>query len=160
MKPLDFNKIILDEIEDKIAKDVLIPSSVDVWYPVSPETNKTQDTYATEDSVEVNRENYIMYPGHSPFSLVNTIRNKSILIPPIIIISVDFLESTYNDLMQEIYSAYTENTNIKKKDQIFIFREESYNTGVKCYKYKIDNNKLIFLEELPSDGKKFLPYIN
>jgi len=160
MKQLDFNKIILDEIRDKINKNVSIASSVDVWYPISQETEKTQDTYATEDSVEVNRENYMMYPGHSPFSLINTIRNRSILIPPIIVITIDFLESTYNDIMKEIYSAYNDKININAKDKIFIFREESYANGVNCYKYKIENNQLSLLSSLPSDGKKFLPYIN
>jgi len=79
---------------------------------------------------------------------------------PTLIVSVEEVVRSKDDVLNEYYKEfYSDTESVEKKEIVFIMRFETYNTSNRRL-YKVENDDFIFVKELPSDGKKFLPIYN
>lgn len=79
---------------------------------------------------------------------------------PTAVVSVELIRTDHKEEMEDLYEQFLTGQIKNSTDNIeLIIRVESYKKTIRKY-YKIENNNLNLIEELASDGKKFLPFLN
>lgn len=161
----NIEKLLIEDIENKINNKIEFNSTVDVIYLTSrineDDIIEKLKNYGEQNTNQFEREHYEILLPYGPDKMISEIRAKAKFLIPTLVISIERKIPKHRSMIDSFQEEYR--TQIIKNDtenDIIIIRFESYQLGVSLNQYYIQNKKIFFKKELMSDGKKFLPLIN
>lgn len=101
-----------------------------------------------------------VFPPSDLSHYIHEIRQSAKRDTPTAVITVETIKVDHKELMEDFYEQYISGE-VKEESQEkeLIIRVESYKKTIRKF-YKIFDGELNMENELSSDGKKFLPYLN
>ena len=101
-----------------------------------------------------------VFPPSDLSHYIHEIRESSKRDTPTAVITVETIKVDHKDLMEDFYEQYMSgDVKEESEEKELMIRVESYKKTIRKI-YKITEGQLNLENELSSDGKKFLPYLN